>query len=154
MNTNNNPNGNVNSTPTDLDILRPLEFAPQPASYKGTFVSKTWDTEAKNDKPCRDLVVKVALEEKNELDQQVVIERRYNMLPRGRGVSDFKKDMANYLGYRVDKTVDQFPPRLLANQSLIVLEGKPVTVVYKAGRGKNASFDKFLPIETTPATQA
>ena len=148
MNTNINNNGTPTST--NLDVLRPLEFTPKPVSYKGTFVSKTWDTEAKSGKPCRDLVVKVALEEKNELEQPFVVERRYNMLPRGRGVSDFKKDMAGYLGYRVDKTMDEFPPKLLANQSLIVLDGKPVTITYKKNEKRGfIEFDSFKPIEET-----
>jgi len=151
MNTNTN-NATIN---TNLDVLRPLEFKPQPINYKGTFISKTWDIQEKEGKTTvKDLVVKVALEEKNELDQPIVVERRYNMLTRGRGVSDFKKDMASYLGYKVDKNVDEFPAKLLANQSLIQLDGKPVIVVYKSGRGKHASHDRFLPVETAPAAPA
>ncbi len=136
---------------SNLDVLIPLPFTPKAINYKGQFISKTWDTELKNGKACKDLVVKVALEEKNDLDQPIVVERRYNMLPRARGISDFKKDMASFLGYKLDKNVDEFPPKLLANQALIKIDGLPVIVAYKAGRGKFASHDRFLPADTAPA---
>ena len=151
---NNNTVPSAVAITTNLDVLVPLPFEPKPTTYLGRFISKTWDIQEKNGKACRDLVVKVALDEKNELGESVVVERRYNMLPRGRGVSDFKKDMASYLGYRVDKTVDEFPPKLLANQALLQLDGRPVRVAYKAGRGKHASHDRFLPVETEPAAPA
>ena len=58
--------------------------------------------------------------------------------------------MAGYLGYRVDKTMDEFPPKLLANQSLIVLDGKPVTITYKKNEKRGfIEFDSFKPIEET-----
>ena len=150
INTNTNTPTNINS----LDVLVPLEFKPKPINYKGTFISKTWDIQEKEGKTTvKDLLIKVKLEdEKNELDQQVVIERRYNMLPRARGVSDFKKDMASYLGYKLDDKNNGFPAKLLANQSLIQLDGKPVIVAYKSGRGVNGTHDRFLPVETVPAT--
>ena len=156
MNTiNNNLPTNTNIDNSNLDVLVPLAFNPKPTNYTGRFISKTWDIQEKEGKTTvKDLVVKVALEEKNDLDQPVVVVRRYNMLPRARGVSDFKKDMASYLGYKVDKNVDEFPAKLLANQSLIQLDGKSVIVAYKAGRGKYASHDRFLPVEPTPATPA
>ena len=116
------------STPTNLDtsnldVLRPLAFNPKPISYKGTFISKGWDVQEKDGKiTVKELVVEVELEKKNELDQQVVVERRYNMLPRARGISDFKKDIASYLGYRVDKTVDEFPAKFLANITLLSVD--------------------------------
>jgi hypothetical protein len=155
MSTNINKPAPANLDTSSLDVLRPLPFNPEPIAYKGTFISKGWDIQEKDGKTTvKDLVVKVALEEKDELDQQVVVERRYNMFPRARGVSDFKKDMASYLGYRVDKdnNIDEFPPRLLARQSLIELDGKPVRVVYEQStRGKCATFKTFLPVDTTPA---
>ena len=140
-------NTNINND----DVLVPLEFKPEAKSYTGTFISKTWDKEEKDGKLIRkDLVIKVALEKKNELGQPVVVERRYNMGSRGRGISDFKKDMAGFLGYRVDKTVDEFPPKLLANQSLILLDGKPVNISYKTSKRGYVEFDSFKPVETAP----
>ena len=140
---------------SNLNVLRPLEFKPDAKTYKGRFVTKTWDAESKDGKLIkRDLVIKVALEEKNELGQPTVVERRYNMLPRARGVSDFKKDMASYLRIKLDDKGNGFPDRYLANQALIQLDGKPVLVAYAKGRGKHASHDRFLPWEDAPATPA
>ena len=152
MNTQNTPLNGIDTT--NLDVLRPLEFKPGVKNYSGTFLSKAWDTEVKDGKLVKkDLVVKVELEEKNELKVQFVIERRYNMLPRGRGICDFKADMASYLGFKIDKDkkIDEFPKRFLANQSLVELDGKKVIVAYKKGRGNVGSFDRFLPVNTTPA---
>lgn len=155
MNTNNIPTtSNTNLNISNPDVLVPMPFNPDPTTYPGKFISKTWDIQQKEGKPIvKDLVIKVALEKKDELGQQIEVERRYSMLPRARGISDFKKDMASYLGYKLDKdnNIDEFPARFLANQSLIKLENEAVEVSYKIKKGKNASFDTFLPAKTTPA---
>ena len=143
MNTNIPSSTNTNIPNSSLDVLVPLPFNPEPITYKGRFISKAWDTEAKDGQPCRDLVVQVALDEKNALDQPFVIERRYNMLRRGRGIHDFSEEMKSYLGR-------ELTPVELAQQNRIVLDGQPVRVAYKHGRGKGATFDTFLPVETTP----
>ena len=150
MNNNHTPPTTIDTT--NFDVLVPLEFKPEAKNYPGTFLSKDWDAELKDGKLIKqDLVVKVQLEEKNKLQEHFVIERRYNMLPRGRGICDFKADMASYLGYKIDKDkkIDEFPEIFLAKQTLIELDGKKVIVAYKKGRGKSASYDRFLPVKPT-----
>jgi hypothetical protein len=123
MSTNINNPTPANIDTSSLDVLRPLPFNPEPIAYNGTFIRKYWDVQEKDGKiTVKELVVEVELEKKNELDQQVVVERRYNMLPRARRISDFKKDIASYLGYRVDKTVDEFPAKFLANITLLSVD--------------------------------
>ena len=117
-------------TPTTLDCLVPLEFKPKAKSYSGRLLSREWDvTHGKNEAPKKDLVLKIQfLDEMDETGQPYVVEQRYNMLPRGRGISDLKKHFRTWVGC---KDGEDFPAKYLANLSLLGLENKPVVVKFE-----------------------
>jgi hypothetical protein len=134
MNTNNNANAD-----NDL-ILEPLVYEPTVGEKPGKFIELGWDLEPKpNGTLVKDLFLKVELEEKDELGQPVQVTQRFNMLPRGRGLSDYKKQMESFLGRPLTRLeLAQKPDR-----SLVV--GKPVVVVYKVDHLNHVVFEKYQP---------
>ena len=136
-----------NSTPvtpttseTDTFVIEPLAFKPTIGEHHGRFVSMEWDTTPKKkDQPRRDLVLVAELKDEN--GQLVPVPHRFNCLPRGRGVNEFKKQMEYFFGKKL--TAVQ-----LAGLKRDILVDKPVIVRYKKGIRDGVTFDKYLPAQT------
>jgi hypothetical protein len=121
-------------------VLEPLVYEPTVGEKPGKFIAMDWDTvPKKNGDPVKDLFLIAELEEKDELGQPVQVKQSFNMLPRGRGLSDYKKQMTSFLG----KPLTRLQLAQKPDPALVV--GKPVIVVYKMDHLDHVVFDMYLP---------
>lgn len=139
-----NTNINNNNNSENAFVLEPLVYQPTVGEKPGKFISMDWNVAPKpNGDPVKELILVAELEEKNELGQLVQVPQKFNMLPRGRGLSEYKKQMHSFLG----KPLTRLQLAQKPDPSLVV--GKPVVVVYKMDHLNHVVFDKYLPAATT-----
>jgi hypothetical protein len=121
-------------------ILEPLVYEPTVGDKPGTFIDMGWDlVPKKNGDPVKDLFLVTELEEKNELGQPVQVRQSFNMLPGGRGLSAYKRQMESFLG----KPLTRLQLAQKPDRALVV--GKRVIIVYKTDHLGHVVFDKYLP---------
>ena len=125
---------------TETFVIEPLAFRPTIGEHHGRFVDMHWDdSPKKNNAPRHDLVLVTELQDEN--GQPVPVPHRFNCLPRGRGKSEFVKQMKSFFGQSL--TAMQ-----LAGLKKDLIVGKPVIVSYKQGPRGGIEFDKYLPAQT------
>jgi hypothetical protein len=126
----------------EVFVIEELQFKPEAKAYPGRFTQMRWDQEPKKDgTPVKDLVLVTELEQKFESGQPIHIEHRFNMLPKGRGKAEFKKQMGSWRGGQA--MTDQE----LAGLKKSTVVGKPVVTVYKVDHLGHTVFDRFNPHE-------
>ena len=142
----------MNTTTANSDnefILEPLVYKPTEGEKPGKFIAMDWNTVPKpNGDPVKDLYLITELEEKNELGQPVQVKQVFNMLPRGRGLSAFKKQMKFFLERPLT------PLELAKKLDPALVVGKPVIVVYNKDHLNHVVFDKYLPVKPTQSAAA
>lgn len=137
-------NTNITTLNNDTFILEPLVYEPTVGEKPGKFITMDWDIAPKpNGDPVKDLFLVTELEEKNELGQPVQVTQKFNMLPRGRGLSEYKKQMQSFLGQPLTRL------QLAQKPDPALVVGKPVVVVYKMDHLNHVVFDKYIPAVTT-----
>jgi hypothetical protein len=126
--------------------IEALTFVPAEGEKPGKFVDMRWDTNPyKNGAPRKDLVLETELDDGN--GQLVRYARAFNMLPRGRGRSDFKKQMESFLEQPLTK------PQLAGLRKAIVV-GKPVILKFKKDHLDHVVFDRYLPVKPVESEAA
>jgi hypothetical protein len=128
---------NMIDNSTDSFVIEPLVYQPTVGGKPGRFVDMGWYTTPKaNGSPRKELVLEVELEEKDDGGQPIKVAQSFNFLPRGRGKSDFVKQMASYFG-------TPLTPTQLAGLKKDLLVGKPVVVHYTTNHLGHVVFDKY-----------
>jgi hypothetical protein len=124
----------------DIFVIEPLTYEPTVGAKVGRFVDMRWDTkfEENGDPVKKDLVLVTELVDDN--GQTVLVPRAFNMLPRGRGKSDFKKQMESFLETPLTKAQ-------LAGLKKVMVVGKPVILNYRKDHLGHVVFDKYTPVK-------
>jgi hypothetical protein len=121
-------------------VIEEPEYKPTVGPKIGKFIDMRWNiTPKKNAAPRKDLILAVELDEKDEAGSNVKVEHTFNMLPRGRGTSEFKKQMSSWLGRELTSK-----ERAGLQKAFVV--NKPVVVNYQLNRFKAVAFDGYLPV--------
>jgi hypothetical protein len=127
-------------------VIEPLTYEPTVGAKVGRFIDMRWETDPnRNGTPRKDLVLVTELVD--DSGQTVQVPRAFNMLPRGRGKSDFKKQMESFLETPLTKAQ-------LAGLKKTMVVGKPVIMNYKKDHLGHVVFDKFAPVKLTPSEAA
>lgn len=138
----------INHLNDNTFVLEPLVYEPTEGPKTGKFIDMRWDCELKkNGTQTKDMVLVVELEEKDELGQTVKVEQPFNMLPNGRGLSAFKKQMQSFFGKPLTKVQ-------LAGLKKEIVVGKPVIVNYRKNHLGRVGFDSYLPANTRESVTA
>jgi hypothetical protein len=123
----------------DTFEIEALAFVPTVGEKPGKFVDMRWDTNPyKSGAPRKDLVLESEMDDGH--GQLVRFPRAFNMLPRGRGKSDFKKQMESFLGQPLTK-------QQLAGLKRNIVVGKPVILKFKKDHLDHVVFDRYLPVK-------
>ncbi|MGD1086919.1 MAG: hypothetical protein ABSA47_19460 [Verrucomicrobiota bacterium] len=146
---------NVNTTTAisagnndDTFVIQPLVYQPTAGLKPGRFVDMRLETEpASNGDPRNDLCLVTQLEEKDDNGQPYQVTHRFNLLPRGRGKSEFKKQMESFLE-------TPLTPAQLAGFSKTLVLNKPVVVVYEKNHLGRVVFDRYAPVKQTAPVAA
>jgi len=130
----------------DMDntfVIEPLVYTPTVGGKPGRFIDLRWDeTTKKNGAPRKDLLTVVELEEKDDSGQPFQVTQAFNMLARGRGKAEFKKQLESFLGTPLS------PAQLAAFKKEWIV-GKAVLVNYKTDHLGHVVFDKYTPVKAT-----
>lgn len=138
---------NMSDIMDGIFVIEQPDYKPTVGEKTGKFIDMKWDLTPKKNVPRKDLILTVELDEKDEVGNHVKVEQTFNMLHRGRGTTEFKKQMSKWLGR------DLTPVELAGFQKAFVLN-KPVIVNYKLNRFKAVAFDGYLPVTPTEPTTA
>jgi len=138
----------MNTNMDETFVIEPLVYVPTVGAKPGRFIDMRWEAEARqNGDPRKDLVLVVELEEKDASGQPFRVPHAFNMLPRGRGKSDFKKQMESFF----EKPLT---PAQLAGLKKSIIVGQPVIVNYKKDHLDHVVFDRYAPVKPTPPVAA
>ncbi|MGD0816458.1 MAG: hypothetical protein ABSA83_22945 [Verrucomicrobiota bacterium] len=143
MNTKINTASDTPNANDSVFVIEQLKYQATVGGKAGRFVDMVWDTEPmKNGAPRKELVLGVELEERDDSGQPFQVRQAFNFLPRGRGKTEFKKQMESFFGAPLT-------PAQLAGFSKASIVGKPVIVNYKTDHLGHVVFDKFTPVMPT-----
>lgn len=138
----------MNTNTDDTFVIEPLVYQPTVGAEQGRFIDMRWETEpSKNGDPRKDLVLVVELEKKDDTGQPFQVPHAFNMLPRGRGKAEFKKQMESFLE-------TPLTPAQLAGFKKDMIIGKQVTINYKEDHLEHVVFDRYTPAKPTEPTAA
>jgi hypothetical protein len=136
---------NLNNSPASNHedatfVIEPLSYTATVGGKLGRFTDMEWVTTLKpNGSPRQDLIITEELEELDANGKPITVSQSFNFLPRGRGRSEFKKQMESYFG-------TPLTPAQLAGFSKSTIVGKAVIVNYNENHLGHVIFDSYLPV--------
>ena len=137
-------NTNIENTTDETFEIEQIQFKPEPGQYPGRFTDMKWDkSPGKNGAERKDLVIVRTLDKADPNGKPFQIEDRFNMLPGGRGKSDFKKMMSAWRG----KELDSSELSGLKKSSVV---NQRVVSIYVTDHLNHVVFDSYKP-EPKPA---
>ena len=138
---------NINTNEESF-VIEPFSYEPAVGAVAGRFVDMRWNTQpGKNNTPRKDLELVAELAEKDPNGQPIQVVETFNMLPSGRGRSEFKKQMSSWRGAPL--TAVQ-----LASLKKSTVVGLPVILNYTKDHLGHVVFEKFTPANSPEAAKA